>query len=110
METNVGTLVLINVYMPYYCANNLENHSEDYLDTLAFIDSVVDRCKGCYFVVLGDMNCNFYGNDNRFSNMLHHFIMDKNFYCAYNFLSNFDSRREYTRFNEQGRIPDIRCA
>ena len=41
METNVGTLVFINVYMPYHCANNLENHSEDYLDTLAFIDSVV---------------------------------------------------------------------
>ena len=62
IEINVGTnkLVLLNVYMPYQCAQN----KEQYIDNLWKINSFVDSLQNTNFMIIGDWNANLRENGN----------------------------------------------
>ena len=98
VSSNIGSILLINCYMPYFDANNIIDQTNLYIDTLGFIDSVIKDNPFSKVILLGDMNCNVY-QQNRFSDALNSFLTDKNLFCAYELMSSFSSNTSYTRCN-----------
>ena len=97
INSNIGSLLLINCYMPFYDINNIDSQTDTFIDVLSFIDSVIQDNPGSKIILLGDMNCNIYLNNNRFSTALNSFLSDKNLMCTYDFNNSFDSNSAYSR-------------
>ena len=99
VSSNVGTILIINVYMPFFDNRNLESQTDLYSDTIGFIDSVINDNPHSSIVLLGDMNCNFYKRDNIFSNILNTFIDQRDLCCTFDLMPTFSRDTTYTRFN-----------
>ena len=52
LNSNDGRILLINAYMPFYDANNLNEQSALYSQTLSFIDSIMEMNPECSFMLL----------------------------------------------------------
>ena len=99
ISSSIGSIVIINCYMPYFKNNDVTTQTDLYIDTIGFIDSVIKDNPNSSFVVLGDMNCNYYKGNNQFSLILGDFIRNNNFYCTFDSMSSFDSNSNFTRCN-----------
>ena len=100
VETSIGSLIIVNVYMPYFNANDITNQTTLYSEVLAFVGTVMNDNPHSKFIVLGDMNCNLY-LDNPFSNLLNSLIRDHRLVCTYDLNPVFDFSNEYTRCNHK---------
>ena len=95
--TNIGSVLCINCYMPYYDTNKIDSQSDIYTDTLGFIDFVIKDNPGSNVILFGDMNCDIYSSNNRFSVSLKTFLSDSNLTCTYDLSSTFDKQSVYSR-------------
>ena len=97
LHASIGSILLINCYMPFFDSNKIDSQFDIYTDVLGFIDSVIRDNPGSGVILLGDMNCNIYSSNNRFSLALNSFLSDKNLFCTYDLSSSVDTHSAYTR-------------
>ena len=57
ITTEERNLIAINVYLPYYCADNID----DYLFYIGKLSSIFETIETCDFLVLGDFNASIGG-------------------------------------------------
>ena len=82
ITANVGSILIINVYMPYYNVNDIVNQTSLYQDTLAFIEMVINDNSNSKIILMGDMNCDIFArNSNSFSLSLNDFIKETESSC-----------------------------
>ena len=62
LETDSCTILLINVYFPYYNTSDLATHTALYRDTIGFVENIMLQNPGCKYIILADFNCNLYNN------------------------------------------------
>ena len=99
ISSNIGSILIINVYMPFFDNSNIESKAELYSDILGFIDSVIDDNSHSSIILMGDMNCDFYICSNQFSVLLNNFIEQRNLHCTFDYISTFDKDQSFTRYN-----------
>ena len=101
ITTNIGPVLLINCYMPYFDNSKIELQSNVFTDTLGFIEFVIKDNPGFNVIFFGDMNCDIYSSNNCFSASLNTFLSDRNLICTYDLSSSIDKRSVYTRCDLQ---------
>ena len=99
LSSNIGSIILINVYMPYFDNSNVAGQADIYSDILGFIDSIVKDNPHSSIILMGDMNCNFYRKDNQFSQILNDFIEQCDLFCTFDVMPSFNLDQSYTRCN-----------
>ena len=99
IDAKIGTILLINVYMPYFNTNDTVSQTSLYMDTLAIVASIMNDNPHAKFILMGDMNCNIFSRNNLFSDLLIDFINDQNLHCVYELMQEFDTDVSYTRCN-----------
>ena len=77
----------------YFKGNDVVEQTENYMDTIAFIDSIMDANPNSSFIVIGDMNCDFYNGTNDFTNILRNFVRERNLYCSFDSMPAFDASK-----------------
>ena len=99
INSNLGNIILINCYMPYFNNNDITSQLNLYVDALAFVDSVIKDNPDSKFIIMGDMNCNIYSGNNQFASVLNDFITDRKLTCTYDLKQDFDYSSSFTRSN-----------
>ena len=99
IQSSVGPIIVINCYLPYYKVSDLASQKDKFIETISFIDSILNDNPNSSFIIMGDMNCNFYSRNNEFSPILQDFIRERDLYCCYDSMTAFNSCTTYTRFN-----------
>ena len=99
ISSSVGSILIINCYLPYFNTNDIAAQTDLYIDTIGYIDSIINDNPGSSFIIMGDMNCNFYSGNNQFSSTLKNFIHARNLYCTFDSMPSFDSNLNFTRCN-----------
>ena len=97
--SELGSILIINCYLPYYNVNDPSAQADLYAETIGFIDYVMRDNPNANFVVMGDMNCDYYNGTNQFSLLLNDLIDEHGLYCTFDSMTNFDPRTCYTRSN-----------
>ena len=97
VSSNVGDVLIINCYMPYYKSSDIETQSDLYMETLVAIESIMDKNPNAKFILMGDMNCNYYLNNNNFSAMLRDFVTSRKLCCTFELMDSFDPNTSFTR-------------
>ena len=98
VQTTIGSLIIINAYMPYFNANDVVNQTNLYADAIAFVDYMISLYPHSKLIFLGDMNCDFYTNGS-FADLLRNFVHKKKLRCMYDMIPSFDASTECTRCN-----------
>ena len=99
VTSTIGTIIIINVYMPYYDNRNIESQIDLYSDTIGFIDSVIDDNPHASIIFMGDMNVDIYKSNNQFSVIMNTFIEQQNLFCTFDMMHSFSRETSYTRCN-----------
>ena len=94
-----GDIILINGYLPYYKPSDMQNQTDLYQDTLAYIENVIIENRSCQFILLLDMNCNLYNPTNTYAKLLRDLMRRCSLISAFDLLPNFDPSNNYTRCN-----------
>ena len=82
MESNLGKVLIINVYMP--CDDNkLSGNVVEFKDTLNDICILCNSTDATHLVIMGDFNTDF-GRNNVQTKTLSNFINSNDFYCCSN--------------------------
>ena len=92
-------ILLINAYMPFYDASNLDNCLSEYRSVLAFIESIMSSHSSYKFILLMDMNCNRYSLNHPFSSLINSMMYDYGLLSGFDLKSDFDPAKNYTRFD-----------
>ena len=92
-----GKILLINAYMPYFSTNQLDTQLAIYVDTLGFIESIMEMNDGCSFILLSDLNCNLYKENHPFSVLIRDLMQKRNLVSTYDFMENFDPAASWSR-------------
>ena len=58
LDTEIGKILLINAYMPYFNSRDITTHLALYRDTVGFLDNIMTQNRDCHFMLLADLNCN----------------------------------------------------
>ena len=101
VKTNIGSLLLINCYMPYFNSSNVDMQLNIYNETISFVDSVIRDNPSCSIILLGDMNCNIYSGNNPFTTTLNTFLQDRGLVCTYDLSNTFCRNSSYSRYDSK---------
>jgi hypothetical protein len=77
LETSVGPVLILNVYMPTYCGD--VKSLELYIDRISNISALLVDCDAIHCLVLGDFNC---PADLGFFNEFSNFATNNNLFMA----------------------------
>ena len=99
ISSALGSIIVINCYLPYFNINNIASQTDIYAETIGFIDHVINDNPEASIVLMGDMNCDFYNGTNQFSLLLKNLIGEHGLQCTFDSMSSFDPLRNYTRSN-----------
>ena len=97
LETNSSTILLINVYFPYYNTRDLTSYLAMYRETIGFIEHVISLNAGCKFIILGDTNCNIYHHSHPYTRLLREMMVRHNLISCYDLDASFDVNSAFTR-------------
>ena len=97
LETEASTILLINVYFPYYNTRELTSYLAMYRETIGFIDHIIDKNVGCKFIILTDANCNIYHQNHPYTQLLRGMMERHNLISCFDLDENFDSNTAFTR-------------
>ena len=86
LSANIGEIVLINGYLPFYDTRDLQNQRILYQETLAYIENIIDDNLGSHFVLLLDMNCNLYDTGHPYSILLRDLMTTKSLFSAFDLI------------------------
>ena len=95
-ESN-GKILLINAYMPYFNSSQAEDQIALYIETLGFIDSVMQMNPECSFILLSDLNCNIYDHSHPFTSYVRDLMQKRDLISTYDSMPNFDPSSSWTR-------------
>ena len=91
-----GKILLINAYMPYFNASQIESQIALYADTIGFIESVMELNIDCSFVLMADLNCNLYNVNHPFSTLVHDLMSRRDLMPTFDIIDGFDSDSFWT--------------
>ena len=97
LSADVGEIVLINGYLPFYKTSDLQNQRIIYQETLAYIENIINDHLGSHFILLLDMNCNIYNTGHPYSILLRDLMSRKSLFSAFDLVPNFDPSANFTR-------------
>ena len=97
LETDTFKILLINAYMPYYNSRDMDHYLSLYRETIGHIDSIMQQNQHCKFVILADLNCDIYKDNNCYTRLVKNLMKSHNLVSAFEKLPNFDFATEYTR-------------
>ena len=97
LHASIGSILLINCYMPFFDSNKIDSQFDIYTDVLGFIDSVIRDNPGSGVILLGDMNCNIYSSNNRFSLALNSFLSGRDLFRTHDLSSSVDTHSALKR-------------
>ena len=89
------TIFVINAYFPF--KQNTDEHRVQYLELLAFIESIITANPSAKFIILGDMNYNIYDDRQSMSNTIRDFLRTYDLVCTHELDSSFHPNSSYTR-------------
>ena len=99
LSSSVGSVLVINCYLPFFKTNDVSSQAEKYIETVAFIDSIITSNPNCHYIIMGDFNCDIYNGSNDFTVILNSFISEHNLHCIFDSMPSFNPASSYTRFN-----------
>ena len=99
INSSLCPILVINCYLPYFNSNDIVSQTDIYVETVGFIDYVINDNPGASIIVMGDMNCDYYNGTNQFALALKDLVAEHGLYCTYDSMNNFDARTCYTRSN-----------
>ena len=76
---------------------NTDEHRVQYLELLAYIESIIVANPSAKFIILGDLNYNIYDDRQSMSKTIHDFLCTYNLICTHDLDSSFDPNSSYTR-------------
>ena len=94
-----NTILIINAYLPYYNNSKVAEQTIAYHDTIGYIDHIMSSNPGCYFILLGDFNCNIYNYSHPFTPILRDLLTRRQLTCTFDLIDSFDSNTSFTRTN-----------
>ena len=97
LSTDIGDIILINGYLPYYNTRDLQNYKIMYQETLAYIENIISDHTGCHFALLLDMNCNLYNETHPYSLLLRDLMSRNSLTSAFDLMQGFDPGSNFTR-------------
>ena len=97
MNDKRGKILLINAYMPYFSTNQLDSQLASYVDTLGFIESIMEMNEDCSFIMLADLNCNLYKENHPFSSLICDLMRKRSLVSTFDFMENFDPAVSWSR-------------
>ena len=99
IDSAVGSIIVINCYMPFFNVNDPTSQTDIYAETIGFIDHVINDNREASIILMGDMNCDFYTGTNQFSLLLKNLVDEHGLHCTFDSMTNFDPHTSYTRSN-----------
>ena len=103
-----GKILLFSAYMPFYDVNNLEEQRALYLDTISFIDSIMQMNPHHSYIILTDLNCNIYDTSHPFSTLVLDLMQRHRLISTFDLIDNFDSNTAWTRVGKRKNAVDSR--
>ena len=97
VSSNIGDIIMINGYLPYFNPRDILNQKILYQETLAYIENIIHDHVGCHFILLLDMNCNLYNVNHPFSVLINDLISGNGLFSAFDRMNNFDHTVNFTR-------------
>ena len=94
-----NTVLIINAYLPYYSSSKVVEQTAAYHETIGYIDHIMSSNPGCYFILLGDFNCNIYNERHPFTPIIRDLLNRRHLTCTFDLMASFDSNVSYTRTN-----------
>ena len=90
-------ILIINSYMPFFNTSQVEDQISLYIDTIGFIESIMEMNKDCSFILLSDLNCNIHDTNHQFSVLILELMQKRNLMSSYDLLHNFNPDTSWTR-------------
>ena len=97
ISSNIGNIIFLSCYLPYFNTSDLQNQKIVYQDTLSYIENVMNDHRGSLFVLGLDMNCNIFDDSHVYSLMLRDMMIRNNLISSFELVDNFDHVAEFTR-------------
>ena len=99
LEFNVKNerILIINAYMPFFNASQINEQVSLYTDTIGFIESIMEMNKECSFILLSDLNCNVYDTSHQFSILIRELMQKRDLISSYDLIDNFNPDNTWTR-------------
>ena len=92
-----GPLLCISAYMPYFSTNNLEASLKEYHDVCGFIAMVMASNDEFRFIIMTDMNCNYYDTRHPYTKILTDLMGSHNLINCFDLLTGTDVSSLWTR-------------
>ena len=89
LSTAGGTILLINIYLPFYDTRNISYNTNLFKDTVAYAENIIHSNPTCSFVFLMDMNCNIYDPNHVYSKIILEFMHKYRLVSSFDLIINF---------------------
>ena len=70
LQSKPCDVLCINVYFRYFCSSKFSEQDSLYKDTIAHVEDIMSGNRDCAFILLADVNCNYYDVNHPFSKLL----------------------------------------
>ena len=97
LKTDVRDILCINVYFPYFCSAKLAEQEVLYKDTIAHVEGVMSENRNCAFILMADVNCNYYDLNHPFTKLLRDMLSRWNMISCFDLGSHSDKSKLWTR-------------
>ena len=97
LSTRLEKILLINAYLPYFKANDIDAQLNEYRDTLACIQNLMISNCNHKFILLMDLNCDIFGPQNAYSKLILEMMSEFDLVSSFDFFPGFNHTTDYTR-------------
>ena len=99
LRSDVGRILLINVYFPYYNSRDLNNYINMYRETIGFIENIITLNRDSKFIITADFNCNIYDTSHVYSKMILDLMSEYGLVSCFDSIVDFDHHSAFTRYD-----------
>ena len=97
LSTMNEKILLFCAYMPYFKSDNNDEQIIEYRNTVAFIESVMEKNPDYKYILFMDLNCNLFINSHPYSSLINAMMGNFDLVPNYSFIHDFDEKSDYTR-------------
>ena len=90
IKTNVGNIIFINAYMPYYNTRALSDSLIAYRETVGYVENIMHSHPGSNFIIASDFNCDLNDSNHAYTKIWSDVIASNNLFSAFEIMDNFD--------------------
>ena len=97
LQSKPKNILCVNTYFPYYSTSSVNDQVLSYKETLAHVESVLENNRDCEFVLLADVNCNYYNLNHQFTKLLREMLERWNMISCFDIDKSVDHNALWTR-------------